>query len=146
MHVSAWIVTPFDVKIDNKGCESDLECELIEMHVDLQAKALFTSNNLSECWNNVNTATKYLKLRAAAEPFLLTVLTCRSYLPFLLTVLTYRSYLPFLLTVLTYRSYLPFLLTVLTYRSYLPFLLAVLTYRSYLHSQLHAWLKLVLAI
>ena len=41
------------------------------MHVDLEAKALFKSKNLCEYWNNVNTAAKYPKLRAAAEPFLL---------------------------------------------------------------------------
>ena len=41
MHVSEWIVTPFDVKIDNKGIECDLEDELIEIHVDLEVNALF---------------------------------------------------------------------------------------------------------
>ena len=36
MHVPKWLVTPFDTKIDNKGIESDMEDELIEMHVDLE--------------------------------------------------------------------------------------------------------------
>ena len=48
MHVPKWLVTPFDMKIDNKGYESDLEGELIEMHVDLEAKALFKSKNFAE--------------------------------------------------------------------------------------------------
>ena len=67
-----WLETPFDMKIDNKGCETDIEDELMEMHVDLKAKELLKSKNLSEYWSNINTATKYSKLRAAAEPFLLT--------------------------------------------------------------------------
>ena len=29
-----WLVVPFDMKIDKKGHESDLEDELIEMHMD----------------------------------------------------------------------------------------------------------------
>ena len=35
MHVPEWLVTLFDMKVDNTGCESDLEDELIEMHVYL---------------------------------------------------------------------------------------------------------------
>ena len=62
MHVLELLATPFDMKIDNKGCESDLEDELIEMHVDLEAKAFFKSQNLSEYWSNINTATEYPKL------------------------------------------------------------------------------------
>ena len=37
MHAPGWPVIPFD--IDSKGYESDLEDELIETHVDLEAKA-----------------------------------------------------------------------------------------------------------
>ena len=48
MHVPEWHVTPFDVKIDNKGHESYLEDELIEMSVDHKAKALLKSKNLSK--------------------------------------------------------------------------------------------------
>ena len=48
MHIPEWPVTPFDMKIDHKGHESDLEDELIEMHVDLEAKALFKSKNIAE--------------------------------------------------------------------------------------------------
>ena len=70
MDVSEWRVTPFDMKIGNKSNESDLEDRLIEMHVDLEAKALFKCENLAEYRSNINTATKYLKFRAAAEPFL----------------------------------------------------------------------------
>ena len=40
-------ITPFEVKIDNKGRESDIKDELIEMHVDLEAKELFKSNTSS---------------------------------------------------------------------------------------------------
>ena len=71
MHVLEWLVTPFDMKIDNNGYESDIEDQLTEMHVDLEAKAQIKSKNLTEYGSNINTATKYLKLRAAAEPFLL---------------------------------------------------------------------------
>ena len=70
MHVPKWLVTPFDMKIDNKGHESDFEDELIEMHVDLESKALFKSENISEYSSNINTAIKYSKHRAAAVPFL----------------------------------------------------------------------------
>ena len=48
-----------------------MDDERIEMHVDLKAKALFKSKNLSEYWSNINTATMYPKIRAAVEPFLL---------------------------------------------------------------------------
>ena len=48
MHVPEWLVTPFDMKIDNKGYETDLVDALIEMHVDLKAKTLFKSKNLAE--------------------------------------------------------------------------------------------------
>ena len=41
MHVPDWLAIQFDMKIDNKGHESDLEDEPIEMHVDLEAKELF---------------------------------------------------------------------------------------------------------
>ena len=71
-HVPEWLVTPLDMKIDNKGYESDLEDDLIEMREDLEAKALSKSKNLMEYWSNNNTATKNPKLRAAADPFLLT--------------------------------------------------------------------------
>ena len=71
MHVPDWLPTPFDLKIDNIGYESDLEDEHIEMHVDLEAKALFKIKKLSEYWHNINTATKYIRLRAADKPFLL---------------------------------------------------------------------------
>ena len=49
MYFLEWLVVPFDMKIDNKGHECDLEDELIEMHVDLEAKALLKSKNISEC-------------------------------------------------------------------------------------------------
>ena len=47
MHVPEGLITPFDMKIDNKGHDSDLEDKLIEMHMALKAKALFKSKNLS---------------------------------------------------------------------------------------------------
>ena len=53
MHVPEWLVTPFDMKIDNDGYESGLEVELIEMHVDLEAKALFKRKDLREYWSNI---------------------------------------------------------------------------------------------
>ena len=58
------------MKIDNKGNESDLEYEFIEMHVDLEAKGLSKSKDLSEYWSKINTAIMYPKIRATAEPFL----------------------------------------------------------------------------
>ena len=70
MHVPEWLFTPFDMKIGNNGYESDLEDELIEMHVDLEAKSLFKSKNVSEYWSYINTAAKYPKLTSASEPFL----------------------------------------------------------------------------
>ena len=72
MHVSEWLVASFDMKIDNKGYESDLEDELIEMCVDLKVEALFKSTNLSKYWSNIYAVAKYHKLRAADKPFLFT--------------------------------------------------------------------------
>ena len=40
IHVPERIVTPFDVRIENKGHVSDIEDELIEMLVDLEDRAL----------------------------------------------------------------------------------------------------------
>ena len=57
MHVPEWLLTPFDMKLDNKGYESGLE--LIEMHVDFEGKKLFNRKKTSEYWSNINTATKY---------------------------------------------------------------------------------------
>ena len=48
MHVPVWIDGTFDMKIDNKGYESVLEDELIEMHVSLDVKALFRGEALRE--------------------------------------------------------------------------------------------------
>ena len=48
MYALEWLVSPFDVKIYNKGYESDLEDELIEMHAYLVTKALSKSKNFSE--------------------------------------------------------------------------------------------------
>ena len=59
------------MKMDNKGYESDLEDEPIEMHMNLEAKALFKSKNLVEYCSNIRTATEYPRLRAAVEPLLL---------------------------------------------------------------------------
>ena len=47
MHFPVWHDTPFDMKIDNEGYESDLEGELIEMHVNFETKAPFKSKYLS---------------------------------------------------------------------------------------------------
>ena len=49
MHVPEWLVTPFDVNIDNKVYEPDIQ----------------------EKKSNINTDAKHHKLRAAAESFLL---------------------------------------------------------------------------
>ena len=48
MYVPEWLVTPFDMKIDNKDYESDIVDELIDMYVDFEAKTLFKSKNLAE--------------------------------------------------------------------------------------------------
>ena len=71
MQVPEWPVIPFDMKIDNKGYESDLEDELIEIRVDFEAITLLKSRSLAEYCSNINIANKYPKLRAAAEQFLL---------------------------------------------------------------------------
>jgi len=71
MHVPDWIVAPFDLEIENADIESYLEDELVDMCVDLEAKSLFRSKSLSDYWSNGNTATKYPKLSATVEPFLL---------------------------------------------------------------------------
>ena len=47
------------MKIDNIGHEYYLKDELIEMHANVEAKALFRSKNPRDYWSNVNTATKY---------------------------------------------------------------------------------------
>ena len=62
MHVSEWLFTLFAIKTDNEDYESDLEDEFIEMHVDLEVRALFKIANLRECWSNINTANKYPNL------------------------------------------------------------------------------------
>ncbi|KAF2367302.1 hypothetical protein FHG87_001946 [Trinorchestia longiramus] len=71
MQVPEWLVTPFDKKTGNKSNESDLEDELVEMCVDLEAKALFERKTLTEYWTHVSIATKYPKLKARAEASLL---------------------------------------------------------------------------
>ena len=40
------------------------------MYVDVDAKVLFKSENFTEYWSNINTVTKYPKLRETAKPFL----------------------------------------------------------------------------
>ena len=46
MHLYERLVTPFDMKIDNKGYAYDLN-DLIEMHVNLEAKVFLKSKNLA---------------------------------------------------------------------------------------------------
>ena len=53
MHIPKWFVAPFYMKIYNKCHESELEDELIEMHLDLEAKVLLKSQNLAEYWSNI---------------------------------------------------------------------------------------------
>ena len=48
MHFPECIVILFDTKIYSKDYESDLEDEVIEMHVDLEAKAFLKGKNLAE--------------------------------------------------------------------------------------------------
>ena len=48
MHTDEWLVTPFDMKIDNKCNVFDQKDEHIEMHDYHEANALFKSKNLSE--------------------------------------------------------------------------------------------------
>ena len=43
MDVLEWLVASFDMKIDNKGYESNFDDKLTEMHVDLKVK---TSMNI----------------------------------------------------------------------------------------------------
>ena len=58
MHDPDWVVIPFDMKRDNKGCESDVKDEIIEMHMNFEREALFKSKNLSKYLSNINTTTK----------------------------------------------------------------------------------------
>ena len=62
MHLLDWIVTLFDLEIENVDIESRLD-ELADMCVDLEGKSLFRSKNLSDNWSNVNTVTKYSNFR-----------------------------------------------------------------------------------
>ena len=59
MYAPKRLDTLFDMKIDNIGYESDFVDELIQMHVYIEAKALYKSKNLAEYWNNINTVNKY---------------------------------------------------------------------------------------
>ena len=72
MTIPEWIITPFDVKFENRSVEPECEYELAELSMDIAAKFVFESRSLSDFWYNVNTRDKYPKLAAAAEPFLLT--------------------------------------------------------------------------
>jgi len=71
MTIPEWIITPSDVKFENRSVEPECEHELAELSVDIAAKAAFKSRSLSDFWHKVNTRDKYPKLAAAAEPFLL---------------------------------------------------------------------------
>ena len=71
MNVPDWIVTPFDLKMENSDIEFYLQEELIDMCADLEAKFLFKSLTLCEYWSNVNINKQYPKLSATVEPFLL---------------------------------------------------------------------------
>ena len=48
MHVPEWLATPVDMKIDKEGYESDIEDELNEMYMELKAKTLSKSKNLTK--------------------------------------------------------------------------------------------------
>ena len=39
-HVLKWLVTLFDMRIDNEGYESNLEDKLIEMQVDIKTNVV----------------------------------------------------------------------------------------------------------
>jgi len=78
MTIPEWIIIPFDMKFENLSVEPECEYELAKLSMDIAAKAVFESRSLSDFWYNVNTRDKYLKLAAAAEPFLLAFL--RSYM------------------------------------------------------------------
>ena len=53
MLVPNWIDTLFYLEIENADIESYLEDGLVDMYVDLEAKSLFRSKNLSDDWNNI---------------------------------------------------------------------------------------------
>ena len=57
IHVPDWLATPYDIQINSKGHKFNIEDELIEMHVDLEAKPLFKGKNLAEYWSNIITVT-----------------------------------------------------------------------------------------
>ncbi|KRX29119.1 hypothetical protein T05_5828, partial [Trichinella murrelli] len=65
MMVPDWIIAPFDIETGNANIEFSLQEKHVEMiSADLEAKLL-------EFWSNVSITTKYLKLSATAQPFLL---------------------------------------------------------------------------
>jgi len=71
--VSDWILTQLDLEIENTDIDSQLQEELIDMTMNLEAKALFRSKSLSDYWywSNENTVAKYPRIYAVIEPFLL---------------------------------------------------------------------------
>ncbi|KRZ66133.1 SCAN domain-containing protein 3 [Trichinella papuae] len=71
MTVPDWIIKPFDIEIENANIEFLLQEKHVEMSADLEAKLLFKHKSFSEFWSNVNITTKYPKLSAAAQTFLL---------------------------------------------------------------------------
>ena len=62
MHVPQWIVSLFDLQIENSDIESNLEDEFVDVCAAFKAKSLLISKGLCDYWNNVYTVTKYSKL------------------------------------------------------------------------------------
>ena len=69
-----WIITLFGFNVQYADINSQLQDELTDMRVDLEAQSLFKRKNLLRFGinrPNVHAAVKYLKFCAAVEPFLL---------------------------------------------------------------------------
>jgi len=70
MRLSDWIVTLFHFNVQNADINSQLQDELPDMRMDLEAHSLFKrKKTVWQC--HVNTAVKYPKFCEAVEPFLL---------------------------------------------------------------------------
>lgn len=59
------------MEMQNADVDLQLQEDLFDMTMDLEAKALLRRKSLSDYWRSVNTVVKYPRLCAVVEPFLL---------------------------------------------------------------------------
>ncbi|KRZ51796.1 Zinc finger BED domain-containing protein 5 [Trichinella nativa] len=68
MTVPDWIITPFDIEIENANVEFSLQEKHVEMiSADLEAKLLFKHKSLSEFWSNPRKC-DFIKAKEQTEP------------------------------------------------------------------------------